>query len=256
MRHALPLIDPEVRRELYAWYRGPLGRRVAEAEQAELDRVLPDIFGYHIVQVGAPAGRQRIDASRIPHRVVVDPDTANPAGVGLAALPEMLPFATDSVDALVLDHVLELSTHPHELLREVDRTLVPDGHVIIMGFNPYSLWGLWRMAVGWRRRVPWRGRFFSGGRLKDWLLLLGFEPVAVRGFFMRPPLRHEGALERLRFLERLQGRWCPLPPAIYVLIARKKVMAMTPLKPRWRPRKGVLAPAPVEPTPHRVRHGR
>ncbi|WP_223717365.1 class I SAM-dependent methyltransferase, partial [Escherichia fergusonii] len=57
-----------------------------------------------------------------------------------------LPFPANSLDLVVLPHALELASDPHETLREVERVLVPEGRVVILGFNPASLWGLWQRA--------------------------------------------------------------------------------------------------------------
>jgi hypothetical protein len=46
---------------------------------------------------------------------------------------------------------LELARDPHHALREVERVLVPEGRVVISGFNPASLWGL-RQSAGRVRR--------------------------------------------------------------------------------------------------------
>ena len=52
-----------------------------------------------------------------------------------------LPFDASSLDLVVLPHALELARDPHLALREVERVLVPEGRVVIVGFNPASLWG-------------------------------------------------------------------------------------------------------------------
>ncbi|MCQ4062135.1 class I SAM-dependent methyltransferase, partial [Klebsiella pneumoniae] len=60
---------------------------------------------------------------------------------------EELPFESQSLDMIVLPHVLEFSEDPHQLLREVERVLMPEGRVVITGFNPMSLWGLRHAAL-------------------------------------------------------------------------------------------------------------
>jgi ubiquinone/menaquinone biosynthesis C-methylase UbiE len=52
-----------------------------------------------------------------------------------------LPFAANSIDLAVMPHVLESHDNPHQILREVERILIPDGQLVITGFNPLSLWG-------------------------------------------------------------------------------------------------------------------
>ena len=59
---------------------------------------------------------------------------------------DALPFPQHSVDLVVLPHSLELARDPHQTLREVERVLVPEGRVVIAGFNPASLWGMRQRA--------------------------------------------------------------------------------------------------------------
>src|SRR5689334_12331066 len=135
---------------LRQWFQTPLGQYLLEKERAYLDDVTPDIFGYHALQLGMTEV-DFLRASRIAHRMRVaasgEPD--------LYAKCHELPIATQSVDLVILPHVLEFADEPHQILREVDRVMMPEGRLVIVGFNPWSLWGL-RSAMGFSRdRYPW-----------------------------------------------------------------------------------------------------
>lgn len=227
--------------QLSGWYRLPLGQRLRAAEEGALAEVLPDLFGYHLLQVGA-TGDGVLSASRILHRAVMAVGPSNTdQRPGLCGAPEALPVASDTLDALVLYHTLEFSRNPHQVLREAERVLVAEGHIVVLGFNPFSLWGM-RKALGLGRGgIPWCGRFVGLSRLRDWLSLLGFQTVSVHQLFRRPPLQRPGALERVGFLERLNRRWLALPGGVYLVVARKKVLTLTPIKPRWRPRRSLVS---------------
>lgn len=161
---------------------------------------------------------------------------------GLLGSAEALPLQSDSVDAFVLSHVLELTHDPHQVLREIDRCLVAEGHVIVLGFNPYGWWGMRRFMFGWRGRVPWSLRFLSLPRLKDWLSLLGFDTVQSRYIFPYPPWHYgSGGVQGPRLLQRWHRDHWPLLAASYLLVARKRLTTLTPIKPRWRPQRSVLA---------------
>ncbi|UCE90505.1 MAG: methyltransferase domain-containing protein [Pseudomonadota bacterium] len=250
-------------RALTAWFDSPLGQELRATEGKHLDAVLSNLFGYHLLQVGRLGQGDMLGTSRVSHAVVMDPAT----GCGtpedderrLLGLPHGLPIASASLDVVVLPHVLEFSDTPHDVLREVERTLIPEGHIVLLGFNPWSMWYLARLLFGWRGRVPWCGRFLSLTRVKDWLRLLGFDIVEVRSFFFRPPLRHPGAMRRLRFLERFGARLWPVFGGGYLLLARKRVATLTPLRPRWQPRRRRLVGGLAEPSQtrnmRRIRRG-
>ena len=196
---------------LRAWFADVLGTALLEQEQTALDIVLQDLFGYYLLQLGWVAPRDILTESRIRMRMVMDVDP--PEGMDYphaVAMPEMVPVQNDSLDVVVLQHTLEFAREPHEVLREVDRMLIPEGHVVIVAFNPWSLWGIWRLARRRSRRFPWCGRFLSVTRMKDWMGLLGFDTVQVVPVFFRPPIAHQGSMRRLRFMEKAGSRGWPI----------------------------------------------
>lgn len=223
------------RGELHAWLAGETGRCLLDGAVTLVGRRVPDLFGYHIVQVGSLFGHDLMLGSRIQNRVVVQlPGEPTPSGppavLGRAA---ELPIESDSVDVVILPYVLEFEADPHGALREAARLLVPDGRLIVAGFSPRSLIGLWALA---RRRAgvaPWSGRYLSVGRLKDWMALLGFDVCGVDGHFFRPPVGNPRLLRRLEFIERVLGRAAPFLAGGYVLEARKRTSIVKPIRPRW-----------------------
>lgn len=231
---------------LRAWYDSVAGRRILARVRPRLEHWVPELFGYHAVQIGdISPGVDLLESSRILHRVTMDPSSRT---AGLHALPDQLPFLTDSVDLVFLTHALEFTSQPHQVLREVDRILVPEGHVLILGFNPVSLFGLWKLTLGRRGRIPWAGRFYSPHRVKDWLALLGFKPLACEYVGFVPPAQHDVVQHRLAWLERLGSRWWRYLGGAYIVLARKEVATLTPVRPRWRPRRSILAGNLTEPS--------
>lgn len=243
-------------RRLRSWYGGDLGRLLLESERRELGVILPDLFGYYLVQVGSVMEEYLLGSSLIRRHVVIDGDSpgelsgddchrASPV-FGHA---RVLPLQGDSVDVVLMPHTLEFEEDPHAALREVDRVLVSEGHVVILGFNPWSLWGLWRLFT-WRRRLhpPWHGTYRSISRIKDWLALLGFDVIETRSCFFRPPIGHSGLLKRLRWMERVGWRWWPYRGGVYIIVAKKRVVTLTPLRPRGRRRRPLIQGDAVKPT--------
>jgi len=244
--------ETDKRGDVRRWFCDPLGRRLLEEERRYLEEALPYLFGYHLVQVGRLAEADLIGSSRVLHRVVMDQDYASTAiAPSFYGYPDQMPIESCSIDVLLLHHSLEFETEPHQVLREADRVLIPEGHVVIICFNPWSLWGLWRLVLKRRGRAPWSGQFLSHARLKDWLALLGFDLTMSKPYFFRPPLRNERIMQKLQFLDRLGARWWPLFAGAQLIIAKKRVATLTPLKPRWRSRHDrVTAPGVIRPAPN------
>ena len=223
------------------WLATPLGRYLVAREQAYFDAVVADVFGYNAFQLGMPE-MDLLRASRIPMRCHVDVT----GQVELNADFRELPIASNSADLVLLPHALEFSDNPHQILREVARVLMPEAHVIISCFNPWSVWGLRRM-FGRRMTYPWTGRFINLPRLKDWLALLGLDIAGGQMACYTPPYKTQKWLDRLAFMEAAGDRWWPIAGGVYFLQDVKRVQGMRLIMPKWTERLApakALAPAP------------
>lgn len=245
----------ERRAALCAWFAEPTGRSLLAAEAHALRAAWSGLFGSVAVQVGCSGEIDLLEHCNAPSHVLLDwSGTVHPGRNIVHAAPEALPFDSRSVPLMLLPHTLEFADDPHQVLREVSRVLAPEGHVLILGFNPLSLWGLWRLLRRRSGAAPWNGRFLHLARLKDWLKLLDFEFARGSMHYYRPPLKSEPAMERLRFLDKAGDRWWPMTGAVYLLVAKKRVAGMTPLRPAWHTRRQ-FASAAARPALRVIRGG-
>lgn len=203
------------------------------------DAAVADLFGFNAVQLGFP-GMDFLQQCRIPFHV----QTSSSSGA-LKCEFGHLPFATHSVDLMLLPHILEFAENPHQILRDAERALVPEGHIVISGFNPVSLWGARHLFCS-RSGYPWGGRFISLGRIKDWLALLGLEVVSGRMACYAPPMKSEKWLSHLGWMDSAGDRWWPMMGGVYFLVAKKRVAGMRLIRPQWNGRSvaQVLIPRP------------
>lgn len=228
-----------------AWLATPQGRYVQAWELAKYDQLVADIFGFNAIQVGFPQ-LDLLRANRMPLRL----HCCDQGAAAVRGDPQHLPFATNSVDLVVLPHVLEFAANPHQILREVERILVPEGSVVVAGFNPFSLWGLRRAVAGRRGQPPWQGHYLSVPRLRDWFALLGFETRGGAFGVYVPPVQQEQWLERCNFMEAAGDRWWPIAGGVYVLQAIKRQHGMRLITPKWSDRMArakALAPVAQKP---------
>jgi len=222
-------VEAQQKSTLSDWFATPKGEYVLRWEQAQLDSAVEDVFGFNAVQVGLPQF-DLLRQNRIPLRTRVGLDPAS----DLIADSGALPLASGSVDLVALPHVLEFSAHPHRILREAARVLMPDGQIVISGFNPLSLWGMKRALGPRRNEYPWCGRFIGLLRLKDWLQLLSFELNGGRFGCYAPPFANPAWLSRFLFMEKAGARWWPIMGGVYVVRAVKRVHGMRLIAPAWR----------------------
>jgi SAM-dependent methyltransferase len=227
------------------WLGTPLGRRCLANEQRLIRHALERVFGEQLVQIGAWGSRNAfLRHARTQRRALVDwrPGVA----ADLISDPEQLAIANDSVDAVLLPHTLERTESPHALLREVDRILRPDGHLIVLSFAPGGLWGL-RHLLSARGYPEGRERVIREGRLRDWLELLSFEVPAATRYCHTPPFE---SVKQLRALPREEWaqRWLPFFSGGYMLRAQKRVHPLTPVRLWRRPPRLRVVGGLVEPT--------
>lgn len=190
---------------------------------------LERMFGYHLLKLGELSGAIDTTASPIKHQICVA-EQGETAGV-IADIDE-LPFAKNTVDGCILNHCLEYYSDPHHILREARRCLIPGGYLLLTGFNPFSLCGIARIAPFSQQKLPWSGRFFTPARVKDWLNLLGFEIVADERFIYSSLARGK-RLSRFEQWQSFCGHYFKPMGSVYMLVAKKRVAPLTPIKPKW-----------------------
>ena len=240
------------------WFASDVGLQLLKNEQAFLRDKLPDLFGYHLLQMSVADNLNLHESSSILHRFnaspqvyaseqsVNEPFTNEPFvneqcasnKVVLSTNFESLPLEKDSVDVVILHHVLEYSENPHQVLKEVSRVLIPRGHLLIIGFNPYSLLGLWKVfAYLFSPQGHWQYKAIVKRRLLDWFKLLDLDCQHSQHLFYRPPFPKGKILQRLRFMEAL-GSKLHLPlGGVYTIVARKDIHGVTPVKMQWNDKK-------------------
>lgn len=247
------------REGLDGWLGHGPGALLRRREMHIASELISNLFGYQLVLVGPSAYVPLLAKSRVLHTsVVVPPDgqaeqkTIPPpdsACAWLRADADALPLASDSIDVVLLPHVLEFARDARGALREAERVLVGEGHLMLIGFNPVGAMGLWRACLKHRGAPPWTGEFFSTARIKDWLALLGFDVVVVQSAFFRPPFENPRLLNRLGFLERAGARMWPYLGATYVILAKKRLTTITPVRGRWRRSRRLVSVGVAESSP-------
>ena len=239
-----------------AWSKTPLGKQLLAEEQAWLDATLQDVFGYNATQLGP----ESLDALRT-NRMSCRSRMAWPKGQASASPAAMdvtqcdlsqqscfvgsthdLPFLTESLDLLVLPHTLEVAQDPHHLLREAHRVLIPEGKLVITGFNPWSLWALRKSCRSVNLFPPAGHHWLPLPRVKDWLKLLNFDlgagGASAYGGYV-PPFDSESWLHRMRWMDPAGRRWWPMAGGVYFLMAVKRVHHIRLIGPNWRDRKAL-----------------
>lgn len=205
------------------WYDTELGRQLHAEVVRRIEALTGDLYALRCLQIG---GTLR-DADLLSgHNLVCRIHVTGDGRDDLQAVPSSLPFASNSIDLVLLGHVLEFCDDPHGLLREIDRVLTLDGYVLVVAFNPLSLFGLRRLLGP--RHIPWSGSFYSGGRIGDWLRVLGLLVRRRETCWLRPPVRAGRGRRLLAGMEWLSPvlRGCG---GVQLVLGRKQSIPLTPI---------------------------
>lgn len=215
------------------WYQRPSLQDALACIQAEFEHALPTCFGYHLVQLADIDFVACFHSSKINHRVLCQPHG------DVISESEHLPFETDSVDVLVALHSLDTSSNPHQVVREIQRVLAPQGQLFLVGLNPSSIAALGAIAAKLTLRKQTRPQAsLSVHRLDDWFRLLGLERTRVRYFAHLPYSGTDSRLGRMlaRVTKWLEAHRMPAG-RLYFIRATKQVSAIhRPQVARFRPR--------------------
>jgi len=254
------------------WYSSDLGRALLSCEKHHLNKLLEQIFGYNLVQLGCLGDYELTKESRTSYQYILESSNNMKQKEQVKQISssahiitnfDELAIQNQSVDAVILPHTLEFEQNPHQILREVERILVAEGKAVILGFNPFSLWGLWHKYWEVRSRtftsknfsqrensltpLPSCGHLISQRRLGDWLKLLGFDVEQVSEYFYRPPISRSVLLKQLEFMEQAGQLSKLLPAGGYLLVATKRVSTLTPIREGWKFSKAIIGSETIEP---------
>jgi SAM-dependent methyltransferase len=239
----------ETKRAAVQWQASPTGRALIGAEAELLSTALDDVHGLELLQLGRwGSGRELMNASRLRRQSLVAEAAAGESSPDIVASLNRLPVGSGLIDAVLLPHSLETEHDPHAVLREADRVLGGEGQLLVLGFRPISLWGL-RSVASQGGYPPGLRRHLSEHRVRDWLVLLGFEITLIRRYLYVWPRLHRESPEPRSLLRR--GLLSPWPAGAYLIKARKHTYALTPIRPRRVERRSRIG-ALVEPT---IRNG-
>ena len=223
------------------WYSTLSGKASLETLDGLCQEVMSEIFGYYALELGTLSGRHDLlSNSRIAAgfslltRQGAETHLKDSDESLIISSNEQLPIDTDNIDLIVASHVLELSKNPHQVLREIDRVLVPEGHCILIGFNPFSLLRIGRFLWPGTYKRDVTDKMRAAHRVRDWFSLLGFEVLDVHYFGFRPNVKGQALFERMDWLEKLGGKAWPVLGNMYMLHVKKQVVAMRPHKKVWK----------------------
>jgi len=241
-----------------SWQSVPNGEQLLSQLSNRCDALSAMMFGYHLVKLGELSAAITLPQCPIRHQVTMG---YRQGQCGVTTPTHKLPLQENAVDAFVLAMELDFARDPHQILREVDRSITANGMVLICGLNPLSLSGVVRYSPFYRKHPFKQARFFTAGRVKDWLQLLHFE-IVEEEYLYYPSLFNRWKIPYSEKLSPYVAKYLPWSGSAYCLLAKKRTIPMTLDRPKWRAKpqfvpvqagSRVISPASPVVRPHAAR---
>jgi len=231
---------PSRQKQLEFWFQSALGRSLLADQRNNIALKIQTLFGFHQAELAVSHRVPVGNPSSLGHKFYILPEWEQdlPENTIISSSDEIA-LESDMVDLVIMHHSLDYSDNPHQTLREASRILKSGGHLMLIGFNPLSLWGgkkLFRRSKG----APWNNRFISGKRVEDWLTLLDFKVPALDYHFYGLPYKHNSLMNHFMWLNKILNTKVPLG-AYYTVLAQKQVGSRIKLASGWQQRAKVVA---------------
>lgn len=218
------------------WLSQSFGSAVRSVEQKYLYELLANYFGKHGLLIGVPQQAELIKTSVTACHSLLSPLFDRNASLNTIEGDFFeLPILSGSVDLVLLPHSLECTENPRQLLAESCRIVKPEGHIVIVGFNPMSWWGV-RKFFTKKNHMPWSMNFLQMTKVKKWLNLADFELIKQETILFSPPIHSKKLLHKFKLFEWLGRKIFKPFGGVYILVAKAKVVPLTPIRMSWQQR--------------------
>jgi SAM-dependent methyltransferase len=208
-----------------------------ELTKMELKHLLSGMFGYFALLYSQRAKALVGDNVVVKHPLIISTEQCD---TDVCCSYHELPFASDSIDLVVLPEIMQSSRYPHQILREIERVLIPEGYMILILENPLSAISLKKRIISAILAKQATPSLFGKLRIKDWFRLLGLE---VCNDIPISPLQQQIADSNWpQWFKRVTAWWSEYTSGYYIVVAKKKVSTMTPIRPSWRRNPKLVSP--------------
>ncbi|MCH9755629.1 MAG: class I SAM-dependent methyltransferase [Gammaproteobacteria bacterium] len=213
-------------RALDDWFKTPQGHYLGEAFAMQLSQFSKHLKKETWLQLGLCDENLWLSQNVLNQPWVCTPCLDAPDTTFITSV-EQLPLQRNRVDVVIAPMMLEVFGRHKSPLDEIDRVLAPMGHVIFLGINPVSLWGL---ALSCRGLSSLSHAFMTPHSplvLKRAFLNRGYEQQRFETFYYVPPLQNEKWIQKCLFLNEM-GKMMSLFPAGFYCLVMQKYQACSP----------------------------
>jgi len=225
---------------LKQWFKTSPGQVMLKQEKQLIGKAIENLFGYFLVQLGCVSEENLTESSRITSKVLVNKTidfelAKNTEIQWIQAELDFLPIGHDKADLVLLPHTLEAVDDPYYLLRQVDKMLMPEGHIVLTGFNGMACTPL-RLKYFSNSEGFKVAKFRRANKLKEWLEVLGYDVSLIEYSSVMCFSTNEKYTFWVKFIEKIERalKWVGLDFGnVYCLVAKKRVDSPTLVGLKW-----------------------
>jgi len=207
------------------WFKTKNAKKLIEQEKIIVNKFIEDKFGYFAIQIGG-AFTDFLEHSRITKHLFNEGVLKN-----ISFDISSIPFSEESIDLIICPHFIEQG-YNQAIFNEFFRIIIPGGHIIIISFNPYSFAGI-KNFFSFSMQFPWNSKFISMSEIQKKLKESGFS-ISEAKISNYQPIFSDNNYFFNNNLESIGNRWLPLLGNVFFIVAQKKVLNLTPIKPKWK----------------------
>lgn len=206
------------------WFQSGPGSWLLQFEQEQVNKWLPLVRGASVLQIGGLPDTFQVGQQCNQEYYFLTPNISDEklGKIDIFAGYDELPFQPNSLNLVLLVHVLEFVEQPSVVLKEIFDALAPNGKLLLFCFNPWSLWGVYKLFAS-KKEFPWSGKFISPARLQQWLTAIGYTNIRDKTLCYRAPFVHKPLTRSALFVEALGQIAFPLLGAVTVLLLEKRI---------------------------------
>ena len=139
------------------WFNKPLGKALLLCEKQFIEKASNGLFGPCFLQMSMLPDHFLGNKDNFLQHLCIGPVLG--VSIDSVADERQIPLAHESIDLAVVHHMMEYSQDPHQFLKELTRIISPSGHIIIVGFNPWSLLGLRSLTRVFKQHQHWQNGY-------------------------------------------------------------------------------------------------
>lgn len=225
---------------LKKWFNSRPGKVLFKQEKHLVSLALKNKFGYYLLQIGAISDDSLLLESRVSNKVIVDPhlnqSSQQEHEYVVQANFDFLPLGPESADVILMPHTFDSVQDPHYLLRQLDKALIPEGYMVITGFNPAGCKVL-RVKYFAKKIGFEKAQFRRTKQIKEWLTVLGYDIEQVNYTPVMCFSNNEKYQRWGRLIEKIERALQAIGfefGNIYCIVAKKKVDSPTLVGMKWQ----------------------